>query len=174
MLLSSIQERTRCVEIFLAQRSILTCHFLKVRLVQFTKGRRIFSKAIDCYKEALDLAKKLKIPGILNAALFNRNIANSYSWLKNFKDAYEYAKTGYQIRKDILGNHPLTARSTFKWRSLEEFEDAKEYYEEAWEIEKSLGQGNHSEVRDRIIQSYEEVLRGERKESVQKRSLRIL
>ena len=78
------------------------------------EGKKDFSKAIDCYKEALDLAKKLKIPGILNAALFNRNIANSYSWLKNFKDAYEYAKTGYQIRKDILGNHPLTARSTFQ------------------------------------------------------------
>ena len=139
------------------------------------EGKKDFSKAIDCYKEALDLAKKLKIPGILNAALFNRNIANSYSWLKNFKDAYEYAKTGYQIRKDILGNHPLTARSTFQMaeilRSLEEFEDAKEYYEEAWEIEKSLGQGNHSEVRDRIIQSYEEVLRGERKKAFKREVL---
>ena len=139
------------------------------------EGKKDFSKAIDCYKEALDLAKKLKIPGILNAALFNRNIANSYSWLENFEVAYEYAKTGYQIRKDILGNHPLTARSTFQMaeilRSLEEFEDAEEYYEEAWKIEKSLGQGNHSEVRDRIIQSYEEVLRGERKKAFKREVL---
>ena len=133
------------------------------------EGKRDFSKAIDCYKEALDLAKELKIPGILNAAIFNRNIANAYCWLQNFKVAYEYAKTGYEIRKDILGNHPLTARSTFQMaeilQCLEEFEEAEEYYKEAWEIEKSLGQGCHSEVRDRIIQSYEEVLRGEKKRS---------
>ena len=139
------------------------------------EGQKDFSKAIDCYKEALDLAKKLKLPGILNAALFNRNIANSYSWLEDFEAAYEYAKTGYEIRKDILGNHPLTARSTFQMaeilRSLEEFEEAEEYYEEAWEIEKSLGQGNHSEVRDRIIQSYEEMLRGKRKEEAFKREV---
>lgn len=141
------------------------------------EGKKDFNKAIDCYKEALDLAKKLKLPGILNAALFNRNIANSYSWQENFKVAYEYAKTGYEIRKDILGSHPLTARSTFQMaeilRSLEEFEEAEEYYEEAWEIEKSLGQGNHSEVRDRIVQSYEEVLRGERKKAFKREVLQF-
>ena len=46
---------------------------------------------------------------------------------------------------------------------LDEFLEADEYYEEAWQIEKSLGQGNHSEVRDRIISSYRKKLSEERK-----------
>ncbi|XP_015775027.1 PREDICTED: uncharacterized protein LOC107353218 [Acropora digitifera] len=46
---------------------------------------------------------------------------------------------------------------------LDEFDEADEYYEEAWEIEKTLGQGNHSEVRDRIITSYGKTLSGRRK-----------
>ena len=40
-------------------------------------------------------------------------------------------------------------------RSLAEFDGAEEFYDEAWKIEKSLGQGNHSEVMVRIVESYE-------------------
>ena len=53
-------------------------------------------------------------------------------------------------------------------RSLEEFDKAEEYYAEAWEVEKSLGQGNHSEVMVRIVQSYEEILKDVRKTEFQK------
>ena len=139
------------------------------------KAKMNFRKAIEYYQEALDLAKDLKLTGILNTALYNRNIANAHSWLMEFEEAKTFAYNGYQIRKDILGKHPLTARSTFQMaensRSLEDYDKAKEYYEEAWEIEKSLGQGNHSEVRDRIIKSYEGMLPKERKMAFQKEVL---
>ena len=139
------------------------------------KAKMNFRKAIEYYQEALDLAKELKLTGILYTALYNRNIANAHSWLMEFKEAKPFAHNGYQIRKDILGKHPLTARSTFQMaeisRSLEDYDEAEEYYEEAWEIEKSLGQGNHSEVRDRIIKSYEGMLPKGRKKAFQKEVL---
>ena len=131
-----------------------------------------FRKAIECYQEALELAKELKIPGMLNTALFNRNIANTYAWLRDFEEAYQPAKNAYEIRKDILGNHPDTARSAFQMaeicRFLEDYDEAEEYYEQAWEIEKSLGAGNHSAVMVRIVDSYERMLEGVRKEDFQK------
>ena len=134
-----------------------------------------FRKAIEYYQEALDLAKELKLTGILYTALYNRNIANAHSWLMEYEKAKPFAYNGYQIRKDILGKHPLTARSTFQMaensRSREDYDEAEEYYEEAWEIEKSLGQGNHSEVRDRIIKSYEDILPKGRKRAFQKEVL---
>ena len=50
-------------------------------------------------------------------------------------------------------------------RRLKDLNKGKEFYEEAWEIEKSLGQGNHSEVMVRIIESYEAMLlKGKRKD----------
>ena len=134
-----------------------------------------FRKAIENYQEALDLAKELKLTGILYTALYNRNIANAHSWLMEFEKAKPFAYNGYQILKDILGKHPLTAQSTFQMaensRSLEDYDEAEEYYEEAWKIEKSLGQGNHSEERDRIIKSYEGLLSRERKRAFQKEVL---
>ena len=131
------------------------------------EAQKNFHEAIDHYKNALDLATKLKLPGALSTALYNRNIGNAYAWLEQYDQAYEYAKKAYDIRKDVLGNHPLTARSAFQMAEiclyLDKFDKADEYYEEAWEIEKSLGQGNHSEVRDRVISRYRERLRGRRK-----------
>ena len=131
-----------------------------------------FRKAIECYQEALELSKKLKIPGMLNTALYNRNIANAHAWLGEHREAYQPAKNAYEIRKDILGNHPYTARSAFQLaelcRCLEDYDEAKEFYEEAWEIEKSLGQGNHSEVMVRIAESYEAMLEGVTKAKFQK------
>ena len=139
------------------------------------KAKMNFRKAIEYYQEALDLAKELKLTGILNTALYNRNIANAYSWLMEFEKAKPFAYNGYQIRKDILGKHRLTARSTFQMadisRSLEDYDEAEQYYEEAWEIEKSLGQGNHSAVRDRIIKSYEQMFPKGRKRAFQKEVL---
>ena len=50
-------------------------------------------------------------------------------------------------------------------RSLEDFDEAEKFYEEAWKIEKSLGQGNHSEVMVRIV---EILLKGKRKDQFRK------
>ena len=139
---------------------------------QNDEAEKEFRKAIECYQEALELAKELKIPGMLNTALFNRNIANTYAWLGEFEKACQPATNAYKIRKDILGNHPDTARSAFQMaelcRGLEDDAKAKDYYKQAWEIEKSLGKGNHSEVMVRIIEAYEAKLKGERKEEFQK------
>ena len=139
------------------------------------EANKQFRKAIECYQEALALSKELKIPGMLNTALYNRNIANAYTWLKESKEAYQPAKNAYEIRKDLLGNHPWTARSAFQMaeicRRLDRYDEARNFYEEAWEIEKSLRQGNHSEVMVRIVQSFEAMLEGERKAEFQKETL---
>ena len=146
--------------------------FFKGQIGTGYEGKKEFHKAIECYKEALELAKELKIPGMLNTALYYRNIANSHAWLREFEESYQPAKDAYEIRKVILGNHPYTARSAFQMaeicRYLEEFDEAEDYYAEAWKIEKSLGRGNHSEVMVRIVQSYEAMLRGARKTEFQK------
>ena len=139
---------------------------------QDDEAEKQFRKAIECYQEALELAKKLRIPAMLETALFNRNIANTYSWLGEFEEAYQPAKNAYEFRKDILGNHPCTARSAFQMAEicvrLQDYDEAEEFYKEAWGIEKSLGQGNHSEVMVRIIDSYEAMLQGVRKAEFQK------
>ena len=139
------------------------------------EAERQFRKAIECYREALELAKELRVPAALDTALFNRNIANTYVWLMEFEEAYQPAKNAYEIRKDILGNHPGTARSAFQMaeicRILKDYDEAEKYYQQAWEIEKSLGQGNHSGVMVRIVESYEELLAGVRKAEFQKETL---
>ena len=139
---------------------------------QEDEAKKQFRKAIKHYQEALELAKELKIPGMLNTALYNRNIANAHAWLGEDKEAYQPAKNGYEIRKDILGNHPWTARSAFQMaeicRRLKHYDEAKEFYQDAWEIEKNLGHGNHSEVTVRIVDGYERMLEGARKAEFQK------
>ena len=150
--------------------------FFKGQIGTVYEGKKQFEKAIEFYKEAVELAKELKIPGMVNTALYNRNIANAYCWLRNFEDAYQPAKNGYKFRNSILGRHPWTARSTFQMaeicRSLEDFDEAEEFYEEAWKIEKSLGQGNHSEVMVRIVESYEAILlKGKRKDQFRQEAL---
>ena len=139
------------------------------------EGQNEYDKAIKCYQEAIELSKELKRSGIVRLALLYRNIANAYAWQNEYEKAYKPALAGYEIRKDVLGNHPHTARSAFQLgiicRAVEEFEEAEDFFAEAWEIEKSLGNANHSEVRDRIVQSYEDILRGDRKKEFQKEAL---
>ena len=141
------------------------------------EAERQFRKAIECYREALELAKELRVPAALDTALFNRNIANTYVWLMEFEEAYQPAKNAYEIRKDILGNHPGTARSAFQMaeicRILKDYDEAEKYYQQAWEIEKSLGQGNHSEVMVRIIEAYEMLLTGVKKREFQKETFQF-
>lgn len=138
-------------------------------------GLKQYEEATKCYEKAIELSKELKRSGIIRLALFYRNIANSYAWQEEFEKAYKLAMAAYEIRKDILGDHPHTARSAFQvgeiCRSLEEFDEAEEFLDEAWQIEKSLGNANHSAVRDRIVKSYEAILQGEAKKHFQREAL---
>lgn len=139
------------------------------------EGQKQYDKAIQCYQEALELSKELKLSGILRLALFHRNIANAYAWKRDYENAYKAAMAAYEIRKDILGDHPHTARSAFQigliCKSLDDFYGAEEFLAEAWRIEKSLEYGNHSEARDRIVQSYTSILHGEGKKAFQSEAL---
>ena len=135
-----------------------------------------YDKAITCYEEALKLSKQLKRSGILRLALYHRNIANAYAWKNEFEKAYKSAMDALEIRRDILGDHPDTARSAFQvgqiCKGLDQLDEAEEFLEEAWRIEKSLEMGNHSAVRDRIIRSYEDVLESaDRKKEFRKEAL---
>ena len=95
--------------------------------------------------------------------------------LLELEEAYQPAKIAYEIRKDILGNHPDTVRSAFQMaqicRCLEDYDEAEKYHEQTWEIEKSLGQGNHTEVMVRIIEDYEVLPTGVGKEEFQKETM---
>ena len=133
---------------------------------------------MNCLKDTL--AKQCRMEGrpvYKITALFNRNIANAHAWMEEFREAYQLAKNGYEIRKDMLGNHPWTARSAFQMaeicRRLNDCDEARKFYKEAWEIEKSLSQGNHSEVMVRIVQSFEEMLEDVRKAEFQKETLKF-
>lgn len=149
--------------------------FYKGQLGTVYEGQKQYDKAIQCYQEALELSKELKRSGILRLALFHRNIANAYAWKGEFEEAYKPAMDAYEIRKDILGDHPDTARSAFQvgeiCKPLKDSDEAEEFLAEAWRIEQSLGHGNHSAVRDRIVQSYESILKRNRKKEFQKEAL---
>lgn len=149
--------------------------FFKGQIGTVYEAQKQFDKAISYYEDALELSKGLKRSGMVRLALFHRNIANAYAWQNKYEKAYKPAIVGYEIRKDVLGNHPDTARSAFQVGSiceaLEEFEEAEDFLAEAWGIEKSLGSANHSEVRDRIVKGYEGVLRGDRKKEFQREAL---
>ena len=149
--------------------------FFKGQIGTVYEAKEQYDEAIKCYQEALELCKELKRSGIVRLALFQRNIANAYAWQRKYEEAYKPAMAAYEIRKDVLGNHPHTARSAFQLglicEALEEFEEAEDFFAEAWEIEKSLENANHSEVRDRIVRSYEDILKGDRKKEFQKEAL---
>ena len=149
--------------------------FFKGQIGTVYEAKEQYEEAIKCYQEALELCKELKRSGIVFMALFQRNIANAYAWQHKYEEAYKPAMAAYEIRKDVFGNHPHTARSAFQLglicEALEEFEEAEDFFAEAWKIEKSLGSANHSEVRDRIVQRYEDILRGDRKKEFQEEAL---
>ena len=149
--------------------------FFKGQIGTIYEGQKQFDKAIQCYQEALELSKELKLSGILRLALFHRNIANAYLWKNDFDNAYKAAMDAYEIRKDILGDHPDTARSAFQLglicRNQENRDEAEDFLAEAWRIEKSLEYGNHSAVRDRIVKDYTKFLSGEKKKAFESEAL---
>ena len=120
-----------------------------------------YEKAVNCYYDALSHLERLQFCNGLDEAHFCRNLANALMFQKKYSEAVEPAERAYNIRMTLLGNHPLTVRSIFQRAVLqanfEEFEKALGLFLEAWEMEKSLGAGNHSEVWRKVITGVEDM-----------------
>ena len=125
------------------------------------EAQKDYEKAVKCYRDALTLLEELKLSGFHDDAHFCRNLANALMFQKKYSEAVEPADRGYKIRLKVLGNHPLTVRSIFQRAVIQanfgEFEKALKLFLEAWEMEKSLGAGNHSEVWRKIITGVEDM-----------------
>ena len=125
------------------------------------EGQGDYQKAAECYRDALNLLKDLKLSGIRDEAHFCRNLANALMFQGKYSEAVEPADRAYHIRMKLLGNHPDTVRSIFQRAVLqamfEEFEKALDLFFEAWEMEKLLVAGNHSDVWRKIITGVEDM-----------------
>jgi len=125
------------------------------------EGQGDYEKAAECYRDALNLLEKLKVSGFSDEAHFCRNLANALMFQGKYREASEHADRAYNIRVQLLGNHPDTVRSIFQRALLQaylkEFEKALDLFFEAWEMEKLLVAGNHSPVWRKIVQSVEKV-----------------
>ena len=131
-----------------------------------------YDKAVEWYRGALSLLKELKLSGFHDEAHFQRNLANALMFQKKYVEAVEPADRAYGIRVSVLGNHPLTTQSIFQQAVLQanfgEYKKALKLFLEAWEMEKSLGAGNHSEVWQKIITGVEDMYDFSEKEFQQK------
>ena len=118
-------------------------------------GQGNYDKAVEYYKEAIRLLEVLKMSGYEDEADFCRNLANAYLFQDKFEEAMKPADKAYEIRRKRLGDHPDTVRSIFQQgliqASLKEPEKALNFFRNAWEMEKSLKPGNHSEVWKKLI-----------------------
>ena len=125
------------------------------------EGLGNYEKAERCYRDALELLDELGLLGFHDEAHFCRNLANALMFQEKFPEAVEPADKACNIRMKLLGNHPLTVRSIFQRAVLQanlgEFKKALDLFLEAWEMEKSLGAGNHSEVWRKIIKGVEDM-----------------
>ena len=133
----------------------------KNQIATVYEDQKDYEKAVKYYEDALKLLKELKLSGFCDEAHFCRNLANSLMFQKKYPDAVEPADRAYEIRKKLLGNHPLTVRSIFQRAVIQvnfgELKKALELFLEAWKMEKSLGAGNHSEVWRKIITGVEDM-----------------
>ena len=125
------------------------------------EGLQKYDKAVEYYRDALRLLEELNLSGSGDEAHFCREIANALLWQGKYSEAAEPAMRAYNIRKKLLKNHPLTVRSIFQrailQHCLQDYEGALKLYLEAWEMEKSLDVGNHSEVWQKIITGVEDM-----------------
>ena len=125
----------------------------QIGIVYEDKGQ--YDEAVKWYKDALELLEELNCLGYEDEALFRRNLANAYVRQKKYEEADEEAKKALKIRRKILGNHPDTVRSIFQMgviqANLKAYDKALDFFFEAWEMEKLLDAGNHSEVWRLII-----------------------
>ena len=140
-----------------------------------------YDKAVEYYRDALRLLEELNLSGLGDEAHFCREIANALLWQGKYSEAAEPAMRAYNIRKKLLKNHPLTVRSIFQrailQHCLRDYEGALKLYLEAWEMEKSLDVGNHSEVWQKIITGVEDMCdflkNGEKKQTFRKDALKF-
>ena len=140
-----------------------------------------YDKAVEYYRDALRLLEELNLSGLGDEAHFCREIANALLWQGKYSEAAEPAMRAYNIRKKLLKNHPLTVRSIFQrailQHCLQDYEGALKLYLEAWEMEKSLDVGNHSEVWQKIITGVEDMCdflkNGEKKQTFRKDALKF-
>ena len=140
-----------------------------------------YDKAVEYYRDALRLLEELNLSGLGDEAHFCREIANALLWQGKYSEAAEPAMRAYNIRKKLLKNHPLTVRSIFQrailQHCLRDYEGALKLYLEAWEMEKSLDVGNHSEVWQKIITGAEDMCdflkNGEKKQTFRKDALKF-
>ena len=121
------------------------------------EGQGNYSKAIEYYKEAIRLLEELKISDSPEEANFQRNLANAYMHFDKFEEAVEPAERAFELRKRHLGDHPDTVRSIFQLGVIQgnislEPKKALDLFKKAWEMEKSLQQGNRSVVWKLIIE----------------------
>ena len=145
------------------------------------EGLQKYDKAVEYYRDALRLLEELNLSGSGDEAHFCREIANALLWQGKYSEAAEPAMRAYNIRKKLLKNHPLTVRSIFQrailQHCLQDYEGALKLYLEAWEMEKSLDVGNHSEVWQKIITSVEDMCdflkNGEKKQTFRKDALKF-
>ena len=125
------------------------------------EGLKDYEKAVQWYRDALSLLEDLKLIGNLDEAFFSRNLANALMFQEKYKEAIEPSERAYNIRMKLLGNHPQTVRSIFQrgvlQANLKHPKEALKLFLEAWEMEKSLGVGNHSEVWRKIITGVEDM-----------------
>lgn len=140
-----------------------------------------YEGAIECYNKALDLLDELNISGFWDEALIRRNLANALMFQGKFSDAVKPSERAYSIREKLNGNHPETVRSIYQLgmiqANLGDRSKALELFLRAWEMEKSLSAGNHSEVWRLIITRVEEMCdklnNGEKKEQFQDDALKF-
>ena len=140
-----------------------------------------YDKAVEYYRDALRLLEELNLSDLGDEAHFCRDIANALLWQGKYSEAAEPAMRAYNIRKKLLKNHPLTVRSIFQrailQHCLQDYEGALKLYLEAWEMEKSLDVGNHSEVWQKIITGVEDMCdflkNGEKKQTFRKDALKF-
>ena len=109
-----------------------------------------YDEAVKWYKEALRLLEELKLSEYEDEALFSRNLANVYICQGKNSQAIKPAEKACNIRRKRLGDHPDTVRSIFQvgviQANLGAFDKALDFFLNAWEMEKLLQAGNHSEV----------------------------
>ena len=118
-----------------------------------------YQKAVGCINKALGLQKELGVNDTVETATFQRNIANILIGLEQYDQALEYAQNSFKIRKFHLGKHPETVRILYLIGVLhekrEDLEAALQSYEEAFAMEESLPDDNHSVVRKRLCSKLE-------------------
>ena len=140
-----------------------------------------YDKAVEYYRDALRLLEELNLSGLEDEAHICRDIANALLKQGKYSEAAEPAMHAYNIRKKLLKNHPHMVRSIFQRAILQHFlrdyEGALKLYLEAWEMEKSLDVGNHSEVWQKIITGVEDMCdflkNGEKKQTFRKDALKF-